>query len=97
MNFTSCPRGSFLTGEGTEFGSGDTNGFDRTPCFKLDNGGVTINTLGVPGRTAIGLTSGLPARITRLRPDVGQDAGTPGFRGVGIYDRDAFDPRSQEE
>lgn len=97
VDFTSCPRGGFLTGEGTEFGSGDTNGFDGTPCFTLDNGGVTINTLGVPGRTAVGRTSGLPGRFTRLRPEAGQIAGTPGFLGVGTYDRDTFDPRSQEE
>ncbi len=97
VDWTSCPRGGFLTGEGTEFGSGDTNGFDGTPCFTLDNGGVTINTLGVPTRDAIGRTSGLPGRFNRLRPQAGQVAGTPGFLGVGIYDRDTFDPASQEE
>lgn len=97
VGFTSCPRGGFLTGEGTEFGSGDTNGFDGTPCFTLDNGGVTINTLGVPTRDAVGRTSGVIGRFNRLVPVAGQVAGTPGFQGVGFYDRDTFDPASQEE
>ncbi len=66
-------------------------------CFTLGNDGVTINSLGVPGRTAIGRHGGPPARFIRLRPEVGQVAGTPGFREVGIYDRDTVDPRSQEE
>ena len=98
VDFTSCPVAGFLTGEGTAFGSGDTNGFDGTPCFTLDNGGVTINTLGVPTRDAIGRTSGAVGRFNRLVPDATNVAGpTPGFRGVGFYDRDTFDPASQEE
>lgn len=97
VDWTRCPRGGFLSGEGTAFGSGDTNGFDGTPCFTLDNGGVTINTLGVPTRDAVGRTSGQIGRFNRLRPQPGQVAGTPGYVGVGFYDRDTFDPASQEE
>lgn len=97
VDFTSCPVGGALDGEGTEFGSGDTAGFDGTTCFTLDNGGVTINTLGVPTRDAVGRTSGVIGRFNRLIPAPGQVAGTPGFLGVGFYDRDTFDPASQEE
>ncbi|MFM7349893.1 MAG: TonB-dependent receptor domain-containing protein [Erythrobacter sp.] len=97
VDWTSCPRGGFLSGEGTEFGSGDINNFEGNPCFTLDNGGVTINTIGVPTRDAIGRTSGVLGRFNRLRPQPGQVAGTPGFLGVGTYDRDTFDPDSQKE
>jgi outer membrane receptor protein involved in Fe transport len=97
VDWTSCPRGGFLSGEGTAFGSGDTNNFEGNPCFTLDNGGVTINTLGVPTRDAIGRTSGTLGRFNRLRPEPGQIVGTPGYVGVGIYDRDTFDPASQQE
>jgi len=96
--FTRCPIGGFLTGEGTEFGSGDGIGFGGNPCFTLDNGGVTINTLGVPTRQAIGRTSGVLGNFNRLVPDATVTTGpTPGFRGVGTYDRDTFDPASQLE
>lgn len=97
VDFTRCPVGGFLTGEGTPFGSGDTVGFDGTSCFTLDNGGVTINTLGLPNRSAIGRTSGLPATFNRFVPAPGVGGGTPGFLGVGLADRDTFDPRSQQE
>lgn len=97
VDWTRCPVGGFLTGEGTEFGSGDTPGFDGTTCFTLDNGGLTINTLGVPTRDAIGRTSGTLGRFNRLIPVPGQVAGTPGYQGVGFYDRDTFDPDSQKE
>ena len=95
--FTKCPVGGFLTGEGTPFGSGDTVGFDGTSCFTLDNGGVTINTLGLPNRSALGRTSGLPGTFNRFVPAPGAGGGTPGFLGVGLADRDTFDPASQEE
>jgi iron complex outermembrane recepter protein len=98
VDFTSCPVGGFLTGEGTEFGSGDSVGFDGTPCFTLDNGGVTINTVGLPTRDGIGRTSGAPGRFNRFVPSApGTGGATPGFLGVGFYDRDTFDPASQEE
>ncbi|WP_237219840.1 TonB-dependent receptor domain-containing protein [Sphingomonas arenae] len=98
VGFASCPIGGFLNGEGTPFGSGDGVGFDGTPCFTLDNGGTTINTLGVPTRQAIGRTSGVLGNFNRLVPDATVIGGpTPGFRGVGFYDRDTFDPDSQKE
>jgi len=94
-----CPVGGFLTGEGTPFGSGDGLNFEGTPCFTLDNGGVTINTLGLPTQNGIGRTSGVPGRFNRFVPTDQVIAGNPlpGYLGVGFYDRDTFDPRSQEE
>jgi iron complex outermembrane recepter protein len=98
VDFTDCPVGGFLTGEGTEFGSGDGVGFDGTSCFTLDNGGVTINTVGLPTRDGIGRTSGAAGRFNRFVPSAaGTGGATPGFLGVGFYDRDTFDPASQEE
>jgi len=98
VDFTRCPIGGFLTGEGTEFGSGDGVNFNGDGCFTLDNGGVTINTLGVPARAGIGRTSGLAGTFNRFVPASGVTTGPfPGFLGVGFYDRDTFDPQSQEE
>lgn len=97
VNFTSCPIGGFLDGEGTEFGSGDGVGFGDNPCFTLDNGGVTINTLGLPTRDAISRTTGLSGRFNRFVPAAGTGGGTPGFLGVDFFSRDTFDPASQEE
>lgn len=98
VDWTRCPVGGALTGEGTEFGSGDTPGFDGTTCFTLDNGGTTINTLGVPTRNALSRTTGLPGNFNRLVPAPGQgNANTPDFLGVTFYSRDTFDPASQEE
>ncbi|MEO6113174.1 MAG: TonB-dependent receptor [Sphingomicrobium sp.] len=97
LDFTRCPIGGFLTGEGTEFGSGDGVGFDGTSCFTLDNGGVTINTLGLPTRSGLSRTTGLPGNFNRFVPAPGAGGGTPDFLGVTFYSRDTFDPASQEE
>ncbi len=96
--YARCPVGGYLDGEGSAFGSGDTNGFDGTPCFTLDNGGVTINTVGLPNRQGIGRTSGTAGVFNRFVPALPTQGGaTPGFLGVGYYDRDTFDPASQFE
>lgn len=93
-----CPRGGFLTGEGTAFGSGDTAGFDGSTCWTLDNGGVTINTLGVPSRLAFDRASGAVGSFNRLVPDASVTTGnTPGFKGVTFYSRDTFSPAMAEE
>ncbi len=97
VDFTQCPIGGFLSGEGTEFGSGDGVGFGGNPCFTLDNGGVTINTLGLPTRNALSRTTGLDGRFSRFVPSAGAGGGTPGFLGVDLFSRDTFDPASQEE
>ncbi|WP_242121165.1 TonB-dependent receptor plug domain-containing protein [Sphingomonas lacusdianchii] len=97
--FFGCPIGGFLNGEGSAFGSGDNfSPDDPRACFTLDNGGVTINTLGLPTRNAIGRTSGTVGRFNRFVPAPGQTTGPfPGYLGVGNYDRDTFDPRQEEE
>jgi iron complex outermembrane recepter protein len=97
--FFRCPIGGFLSGEGSEFGSGDPFPVgDPRNCFTIDNGGVTINTLGLPTRNAIGRTSGTVGRFNRFVPAPGVMSGPlPGYLGVGTYDRDTFDPASQEE
>ena len=97
--FFSCPIGGFLDGEGSAFGSGDNFApDDPRACFTLDNGGVTINTLGLPTRNAIGRTSGTVGRFSRFVPAPGVTTGPfPGYLGVGNYDRDTFDPIQEEE
>lgn len=97
VDFTKCPVGGNLTGEGTEFGSGDTPGFNGSTCFTLENGGVTINTIQLPTRSAISRVTGLPGNFNRFVPAPGTLGGTPGFQGVNFFTRDTFDPRSQEE
>ncbi|MXP13411.1 TonB-dependent receptor [Altererythrobacter confluentis] len=98
VSFFDCPVGGFLDGEGSEFGSGDSVGFDGSPCFTLDNGGVTINTLGAPTRDAVSRTTGAIGRFNRFVPAPGQTAGPfPGFQGVDFYSRDTFDPIQEEE
>src|SRR3546814_18883873 len=86
-----CPIGGYLTGEGTEFGSGDGIGFGGNPCFTLDNGGVTINTLGyttlqfdengdpfLGGVEAIGRTSGQPGIFRSEERRGGKGCGSTG-------------------
>ena len=94
-----CPIAGFLDGEGSEFGSGDSVGFNGSPCFTLDNGGVTINTIGVSTRNAPARTDlGAVGRFNRLVPDARNTAGpTPGFAGVDFYSRDTFNPIQEEE
>lgn len=98
VDFTRCPVGGAITEEGAPFGSDDTAGFDGTTCFTLDNGGVTINTLGIPTRDGVSRTTGAVGRFNRFVPAPGQTTGpTPGFLGVDLFSRDTFDPASQEE
>ena len=96
--FFNCPVGGFLDGEGSEFGSADTAGFDGTTCFTLDNGGVTINTVGAPRRDAISRTTGAVGSFNRFVPAPGvTDGPFPGFLGVDFYSRDTLDPVQEEE
>lgn len=99
-DWAQCPIGGYLSGEGTPFGSGDfidpLTGVSK--CFTLDNGGVTINTLGVPRRAAFNRVTGLVGNFNRLVPDASITTGnTPGFAGVTFYTRDTFDPRQEQE
>lgn len=111
-DFTSCPIPGFRLDADSPLGSDDPFPLgDPRNCFTIDNGGVTINTLGytvlgtdangnpaLVGVPAIGRTSGTLGTFNRFVPAPGQGGGAlPGFLGVGTYDRDSFDPRSQEE
>ncbi|MBA4762926.1 TonB-dependent receptor [Sphingomonas sp.] len=98
-DFTKCPIPGFRLDADSPIGSDDPYPLgDPRNCFTIDNGGVTINTLGVPTRTGIGRTSGTLGNFNRFVPAPGLGGGaTPGYLGVGLYDRDSFDPRSQEE
>ncbi|VVT02104.1 TonB-dependent receptor [Sphingomonas sp. EC-HK361] len=98
--FARCPIAGYLTGEGTAFGSGDyiDPATGKPACFTLDNGGVTINTLGVPTRTATPAPGETGTLFNRLRPNAAITTGaTPGYEGVGYYTRDTFDPRTLQD
>ena len=98
-DFTSCPIPGFRLDANSPIGSDDPFPLgDPRNCFTIDNGGVTINTLGVPNRSGIGRTSGALGTFNRFVPAPGQGGGaTPGYLGVGTYDRDSYDPASQQE
>ncbi|WP_246844976.1 TonB-dependent receptor [Altererythrobacter sp. TH136] len=98
-DFTSCPIPGFRLDADSPIGSDDPFPLgDPRNCFTIDNGGVTINTLGIPTQAGIGRTSGTLGNFNRFVPAPGQGVGnTAGFLGVGLYDRDSFDPASQEE
>jgi outer membrane receptor protein involved in Fe transport len=95
VSWARCPIGGYLSGEGTAFGSGDyidpATGVSK--CYTLDNGGVTINTLGVPTRGATAAAGQSGTTFNRLRPNSAITGGnTPGYEGVGTYTRTTFDP-----
>lgn len=97
-DFTSCPIVGRKLDASSPLGSADPFPLgDPRNCFTIDNGGVTINTLGVPTRSAIGRTSGTAGSFNRFVPAAGTGGGTPGYLGVGLYDRDSFEPAMNEE
>lgn len=96
-DFTSCPIPGYKLDAASPMGSDDPYPLgDPRNCFTTDNGGMTINTLGLPRRSAIGRTSGQSARFRRFVPAPGVGGDTPGYLGVGTYDRDSFDPAMQQ-
>ncbi|GAA4765999.1 TonB-dependent receptor [Stakelama sediminis] len=99
-NFTKCPIGGYLSGEGTAFGSGDyiDPATGKPKCFTLDNGGVTINTVALPTRQAYDRLTGALGNYNRFVPAPSVTGGpTPGLLGVDYYTRDSFDPRQEKE
>lgn len=88
--FTQCPISGYLDGPGTSLGDGDY--FDpatgEPACWTLDNGGVTINTIGINQLDAAGNNRG----SNRFRPNSSVTGGlTPGYEPVNYYTRDSFD------
>jgi iron complex outermembrane recepter protein len=99
-DWAGCPVEGYLDGEGSEFGSGDYIDPEtgEPKCWTIYNGGVTINTLGIPTQQGIGRTSGQLGNFNRFVPAPGQtDGPLPGYLGVGLYDRDSFDPDMLKE
>ncbi|MBT0666847.1 TonB-dependent receptor [Novosphingobium profundi] len=93
VDFTKCPIGGYLSGEGTAFGSGDyvDPKTGEPACYTLDNGGLTINTIGVPTRSGTDRVTGETGRFNRFVPDASVTGGnTPGYAGVSYYTRDTF-------
>jgi iron complex outermembrane recepter protein len=92
-----CPIGGYLDGEGTAMGSGDyiDPSTGKSKCWTIDNGGVTINTLGVKSRAATAADGQSGTTFNRLRPNASITTGnTP---GVGSYTRTSYDPAMQDE
>lgn len=95
--FARCPTTGFTDG---------SNYIDpltgQPKCFSIDNGGVTINTLGLGNRNAVGAPGtpnpGVPGVYNRFRPNSAITTGLVGFEGVGGTGfstdiRDTYDPR----
>jgi iron complex outermembrane receptor protein len=91
LDWAQCPT-QYLGTDGTNFGAGDyidpTTG--RPKCFSLNNGGVTVNTIGTPSITATAATArdpGVPSTYTgicnRWRPRAGATGTIPGYECVG--------------
>ncbi|MBX7539954.1 TonB-dependent receptor [Qipengyuania sp. GH29] len=84
------------------------NGPEGVQCYTIRNGGTTINTVGLPRQSGIDRVTGevvpfiggntgfnrfVPAPGTPSLPD-GEGGFTPaGFLGVGLDNRDLYDPR----
>lgn len=89
-----CPRPLYGLGDDGNYGAGDfiDPATGQAKCWTIDDSGVTINTLGTAtmmGQPGLG---GPMAAFNRWRPNGSVTEGFPGFEGVGLYDRDGFDP-----
>lgn len=94
-----CPQPLFGRGADGSYGAGDyiDPATGQAKCWTIDDSGVTINTLGtavMPGQPAGG---GALAGFNRWRPNPAVTDGFAGFEGVGLYDRDSFDPEMLRE
>lgn len=108
-SFARCPTARFGT-DGTDFGAADfiDPRTGQVRCFPLDNGGVTINTIGIPGQSGntVVLAPGVPAGYAgvcdRFRPLAGAGGAIPGYECVGggalsTNIRDTFSPALLQE
>jgi iron complex outermembrane receptor protein len=102
-DFARCPTTGF-TGEGAAFGFEDyIDPMTGEPkCFSIDNGGVTINTLGTASRSGVGAPGSVGTVFNRWRPNSAVTTGLVGFEGVGggansLDVRDTFDPDMLEQ
>lgn len=105
IEWAQCPTTYYGT-NGNDFGSGDYIDplTGRPKCFSIDNGGVTVNTIGTPSivrSPATPVGAGAPQNYTgvcnRWRPRAGVGGQIPGYECVGggtlpLDVRDTFDP-----
>ena len=99
-SWASCPIGGYLNGVGTALGSGDyiDPKTGKPACWTLDNGGTTINTIGISTRPGVDRLTGAVGNYNRFVPDASNVAGpVPGYTGVDYYTRDSFDPEMLKE
>lgn len=81
--FGKCPIDGTLDGQGGGLGSGDyiDPATGKPKCWTIYSGGVTINTVGLPGSPS------------RFRPTPGTSDGYyDNYTSVGLYSRDSFSP-----
>src|SRR5690606_27093393 len=108
-----CPLPLFGRNADGSYGADDyidpTTG--QPKCWTIDNGGVTINTLGtawLPGQAGLGslgyygtyFPDEMPAGLdyfNRWRPNAAVTAGLPGYEGVDYYGRDGYDPEMKRQ
>lgn len=107
--WASCPTGLYGT-NGADFGAGDyiDPRTGQVKCFPLENGGVTVNTIGTPnlaGGTVVrapGVPAGYTGVCNRFRPLPGAGGAVPGYECVGggalsTNIRDTFSPALLKE
>lgn len=104
IEWAQCPTTYFGT-NGSDFGAADYIDplTGRPKCFNIDNGGVTVNTIGTPNITvapgtpvALGAPAGYNGVCNRWRPRAGVGGQIPGYECVGggtiaLNVRDTFD------
>lgn len=104
IEWAQCPTTYFGT-NGSDFGAADYIDplTGRPKCFNIDNGGVTVNTIGTPNITAVpgtpvalGAPAGYNGICNRWRPRAGVGGPIPGYECVGggtipLNVRDTFD------
>ena len=104
IEWAQCPTTYFGT-NGSDFGAADYIDplTGRPKCFNIDNGGVTVNTIGTPNITvapgtpvALGAPAGYSGVCNRWRPRAGVGGQIPGYECVGggtiaLNVRDTFD------
>lgn len=105
-NWSRCPQQLFLSGAGTARGSGDfiDPATGQSKCFPLEEGGVTVNTVGTrlfasPGQpvggpgVAPGFPPGFNVYCNRWRPDAAVTGGPlPGYQCVSGFLYDPSNP-----
>lgn len=69
----------------------------KPKCWGIDSGGTTINTIGTEALAGVPGPGASGTRFARWRPNSAITSGLVGFEGVGLPDRDTFDPAMLNE